>query len=120
MRCYRKNGKISAFLKLRLPESDGSSDGCSVFDGFYIELAQRYLSLGESAPCASGVGCRPTGISVDFSVATDLYMREHPRLSKKYKCAVVIKRWALVNINGEIKKDEYYDVFDVAEGVFVK
>jgi len=120
MRCYRKDGRVAVILKLRLPQSDGSCNGCAAFDSFYSGVADRYLSAIEGELKKLKHCERPAVINVDYIVVTDLYVKERSRLFKKYKNLVVIKREERINIMGEIRRKESLDFFDKDMGIFVE
>ena len=119
MKIYRKGGRIAVILKLRLPRATGEQNDGSSFNSFYSQAADKYVAVSGNAPIASACGSRPTTVSIDYAVVTDSYFERHPNKLKKQKNIVVIKRDVRINLCGEIRSREYYDLYDVDEQIFV-
>ena len=117
MRCYRKNGRISVILKLRLPLA--SEEGHAEFNSLYEKLSEKYLELPEKASYSQETGARPAVVSVDYSIITDEYVSAHPK-SEKRRILIAIKRSVKINLQGRITEREYLDLYDTENRLFIR
>ena len=113
MKAYRKDGRLSAILKLSLPAvevSDGEENVFSEFNSFYTSLAEIYIENLESVNFSN---IRTAKITVGFEDITEGY-------KVRRKNQIVIKRYIKIIDGEKARSAEYVDVYDTSLGVFVK
>ena len=120
MKIFRKDGRVRAILKLRLPHISSEFAEASDFNGFYERLAEEYITLLPNVPYSAEQGSRPTTVAVDFSVINEEYLKEYPRLNKLWNSVTVIKRDVKINKNGEICHFSHIDIYNAKTQTFVK
>lgn len=113
MKAWRKDGKIFAVLKLRLPRIDGAGVKFDAFNSLYTSLAEAY-ALAISEKSAEWVAyTRPVSVAVDFEVTDG----DNP--SSKAEL-LTVKRTVSINEDGKIRRTERRDVYDLVRGIFVR
>ena len=120
MKCYRKNGRISVILKLRLPCDSDLLNRHPDFNSFYEQLSEQYLLLLEKAYLNVESGARPAVVKVDYRVITDEFFANHPKLAKRYPRLTAVRRNTLISINGSSGEKECVDLYDEESRLFIK
>ena len=118
MKSFRKDGRIASFLKLSLPRIVEQGEGSVRFNEFYLSLAEAYQALASKIAERGSPGKTPTSVSVSFA---DITGEKSPRGKReRRKNIIFIRRTAIINGGGEVKKREWTDAFDADGGFFIK
>ena len=118
MKSFRKDGRIASFLKLSLPRIVEQGEVSVRFNEFYLSLAEAYQALASKIAEGGSPRGIPTSVSVSFA---DITGEKSPRGKReRRKNIIFIRRTAIINGGGEVKKREWTDAFDADGGFFIK
>lgn len=109
MKACRKDGKIVAVLKLRLPRIEGDDVKRDSFNSLYLGLAEAYSLAASKIDLKDAAYVRPVSVYIDFEVVGGTAAE-----------LLTVRRRVSINEDGKIKRTEKDDVYDLSRGIFVR